>query len=169
MKTGKINKTKNKFIQITSYTPIINHRGDWISSGELKCYLSLINREIIVPIHTFTDLASIPKYLRSIFTVNGPHRLAAIVHDYLYRVGGRLPGITLSRETIDKIFLELMLMPRRVVYEGYNAEIKKCIERENLLDFFNSDKPLVTKWKAYLMYYGVKIGGESRFQKINDK
>lgn len=66
----------------------------------------LDNGEIIyIPKGFKTDLASIPGILQWIpgFSVNGPHRIAAVLHDYLYTVQG------LSRAECDKIFLEAMI------------------------------------------------------------
>jgi len=60
---------------------------------------------VVVPVGFKTDLASIPRvpFLRSMFMVNGLHRAAAIIHDYLCRL-----GMGFSRKTADKIFLEAM-------------------------------------------------------------
>lgn len=50
-----------------------------------------------------TDLASIPRIFRFLIIKNGRHRAAAIVHDYLCRL-----GLDFSRITADKIFYEAM-------------------------------------------------------------
>ena len=49
-----------------------------------------------------TDLASIPRPLRLIFEVNGKHRKAAVLHDWLYK------SKELSRSKCDELFLEAM-------------------------------------------------------------
>ena len=56
-----------------------------------------------VPCGFTTDLASIPRPLRIIFSVNGRHRGAAVLHDYLY---GKKP---VKRRQADRIFYEAML------------------------------------------------------------
>lgn len=57
---------------------------------------------IAVPIGFVTDLASIPRLLHPLIPVNGRHRAAAILHDYLYA------SQTTSRAEADAIFLEAM-------------------------------------------------------------
>lgn len=46
---------------------------------------------LIVPAGTLTDLASIPRFLRSLptFDPNGPSRRPAVMHDWLYADGKR--------------------------------------------------------------------------------
>lgn len=61
---------------------------------------------ITVPVGFNTDLASIPKLLRSIIDVNGNHRESAALHDYLYATHG-LAGL-FTRKDCDKIFNEAM-------------------------------------------------------------
>jgi hypothetical protein len=59
-----------------------------------------------VPAGFITDLASIPRLLRSVFNVNGRSREAAVLHDYLYCSQG-LNG-WLSRAQCDRIFRDAM-------------------------------------------------------------
>lgn len=58
---------------------------------------------IVVPEGFITDLASIPKIVRNIIDVNGSHRAAAIIHDYLFVVQDR------SLAETNAIFKEAML------------------------------------------------------------
>ena len=57
-----------------------------------------------------TDFASIPTMFQNIIKVNGKHRLAALMHDYLYSVKGRLTngGRVLNRKQCDQLFLQGM-------------------------------------------------------------
>lgn len=61
-----------------------------------------------------TDLASIPRPLRLLFSVNGNHREAAVLHDWLYANKGKIVNerngqkTTLCRASSDKLFLEAM-------------------------------------------------------------
>lgn len=57
---------------------------------------------ITVPVGFRTDLASIPQVFQSIVPVNGRHRSAAALHDYLFVIQDR------SREDVDAIFLQAM-------------------------------------------------------------
>lgn len=73
---------------------------------------------IVVPPGFVTDLASIPQIAQAIYPVNDKHRLAAVVHDYLYTIQDR------SRAAADLMFLEAMAAcdvrwtQRRVMYRG---------------------------------------------------
>jgi hypothetical protein len=71
----------------------------------LVYYSDLVGAEIIVPATFQTDFASIPWFLHSLIQVNGAHRRAAVVHDYLCVYGKEL-GIKQSKA--DRIFLEAM-------------------------------------------------------------
>jgi len=55
-----------------------------------------------VPADFETDLASIPRVLRIRFSVNGKHRRAAVLHDYLYSIKFA------DRKTCDMIFKSAM-------------------------------------------------------------
>jgi hypothetical protein len=57
---------------------------------------------IIIPAGFLTDLASIPWWLRWLFSVNGKHRSAAILHDYLFTVQ------IYDREQTDALFMKAM-------------------------------------------------------------
>jgi len=59
-------------------------------------------REITVPAEFPTDLASIPRIFRIAFPVNGKHRKAAAVHDFLYANHCK------SRKWADLMFLRMM-------------------------------------------------------------
>lgn len=59
-----------------------------------------------VPRGFITDLASIPRVLRTVINVNGKSRQAAVLHDYLY-CGQGLTG-ALSRAECDRIFRDAM-------------------------------------------------------------
>lgn len=77
-----------------------------------------------------TDFASIPRFFRRIIAVNGPHRLAAVLHDYLYFKKGKVNGHPqLSRGTCDRIFFEAM----------------KTLK--------------VPMWQRHAMYRAVRLGG----------
>lgn len=57
---------------------------------------------IAVPEGFLTDLASIPRLAQWIIPVNGTHRRAAILHDYLFVIQDR------DRASVDRLFLEAM-------------------------------------------------------------
>jgi hypothetical protein len=76
-------------------------------SGKWKLEESLIfaltdYKFIIVSQGFITDLASIPKIFQSFVSVNGKHRRAAIIHDWLYVTQ------KVTRKEADLIFLNAM-------------------------------------------------------------
>ncbi len=77
------------------------HGDDWRLVLPL-IYLRADYTAITVPAGFITDLASIPRLLHPLIPVNGRHRAAAIVHDYLYATQ------TLTRAECDAVFLEAM-------------------------------------------------------------
>lgn len=64
---------------------------------------------IDVPQYYCTDGASVPAAARVIIERDGLWRAAALVHDWLYANGGKLPGITLTRDQCDFIFYNIMI------------------------------------------------------------
>lgn len=74
---------------------------DFILVGEL-IYVTRAGEVIVVPDGFTTDLASIPRMFHWLIPVNGRHRSAAIVHDYLFVIQDR------PREQVDLIFLQAM-------------------------------------------------------------
>ena len=134
---------------IPAYFPILDGKGHWVSQEGLGIYSSEQDMDIMIPAGAKNDLASIPFMFRTLFPVNGTHRLAAAIHDYLYEKKGKLPGHTLmTRKQADDIFLEFMLIPRNKVRDAYVWDAIRP-----------SDKPTVPRWRAYLMYLAVRAGG----------
>jgi hypothetical protein len=94
-------------------------------------------RLIRIPKGFTNDLASIPRVFRLLIPVNGKHREAAVLHDYLYHSKGliycrrRFLPVRYTREESDKLFLEAMI---------------SCA---------------VPVWKRNLMYWAVRVGGRA--------
>ena len=93
-----------------------------------------------VPVGFRTDLASIPRWLWPIVAPFELSLAAPIVHDWLYANGGRtnVLAVTVSRETTDRIFFELM-------------------RREN-----------VWWWRRALAYRAVRLFGAKHWKPIHD-
>lgn len=106
-----------KFIKVPTFDIYDEDSGEWCEdeqfwlAGEM-IYLSDLEGEdgtpvlVTVPKGFLTDFASLPRWpsiIRSIFRKNGKHRPAAVVHDYLCRLGKEFP-----RLLADAIFLEAM-------------------------------------------------------------
>ena len=62
----------------------------WTLTTELTYYVGFEgnSEKIVVPEGYVTDLASVPRWLWSIFPPFGKYLNAAIVHDYIYSTGG---------------------------------------------------------------------------------
>lgn len=89
----------------------------WILLAPLM-YLRKCGRPIVVGEGFVTDLASIPRLFRVMLDVNGKHRKAAVLHDYLYSFQ------EFTRKQTDKIFLHAMescgviWWRRQAIYQG---------------------------------------------------
>jgi hypothetical protein len=115
-------------------------RFNWELLEELAFESALLGL-ITVPVRFVTDFASIPRILWRILPPIDIHRMAAIVHDFLYReqpLFGGYPGgepKRVTRKQADLVFLEAM----------------RAID--------------VPEWKARVMYAGVRAGGWLTFRK----
>lgn len=79
--------------------------GEFILIAPLIYYSDILRRELTVPHGFKTDFASIPQLLQWLIQVNGKHRPAAVVHDYLCgREVQKMLGIT--QRTADKVLRE---------------------------------------------------------------
>lgn len=87
-----------------------------------------------VPAECETDLASIPRWLRWLFSPDGPWAQAAVLHDFLYREN------LVSRWMCDRIFYEAM----RVIDDSARK---------------HGNKPRVHFWQRQAIYWGVRMGG----------
>lgn len=88
---------------------LIGESGKWELATSLIYFSRIIDNQIEVPAGFVTDLASIPVFFKRVIGTNGNHRLAAVIHDYIYSKKGNiewLPAIT--RKTADEIFFEAM-------------------------------------------------------------
>lgn len=92
-----------RFIQ-TAALDIAPVSGSWITSRPIVYYSDIAQRAIAVRMFFETDLASIPVLVRPLIPVNGQHRNAAVLHDFLYR---NQPEWC-TRLLADQIFLEAM-------------------------------------------------------------
>lgn len=95
----------SKFIA-TSALDIAAGVGEWVTVSPIVYASDLVNKFIEVPAGFTTDLASIPSVFRILIPVNGRHRLAAILHDYLYQDH----PAWCTRSIADRIFLEAMVV-----------------------------------------------------------
>lgn len=110
-----------RFIAVANFDIYDEETGKWAEpdqwwlDGEMIYQSSLLGEDgkpvlVTVPDKYPTDLASIPNFpplLRTLFIQNGRHRPAAVVHDFLCRLGLEFP-----RRLADKIFLEAMKLCR---------------------------------------------------------
>lgn len=73
-----------------------------------KAVFNVWSMHIVVPKDFPTDFATIPQMFQNLIKVNGKHRLAALMHDYLYSIKGQLPTRVLTRKQCDLAFLQGM-------------------------------------------------------------
>lgn len=92
-----------RFIQ-TAALDIAPVSGKWVTAGRVVYWSDIADRIITVPVFFETDLASIPALVQPLIPVNGYHRLAAVLHDLLYRERPKW----CTRKLADQIFLEAM-------------------------------------------------------------
>ena len=76
----------------------------WMTHGLLVYLSDVAGRTITIDSGFETDLASIPRSFHWLIPVNGKHRLAAIVHDWLY---AKAPAWC-TRKVADQVLLEAM-------------------------------------------------------------
>lgn len=63
---------------------------------------------ITVPKGFKTDLASIPRIAMSIIPVHGKQTRAAVIHDWLYVMGGKVSEGTFTKKQADELFRDIM-------------------------------------------------------------
>lgn len=64
------------------------------------------DKEIVVPAHFTTDLASVPRIFWLFISPIGKHSIAAVMHDYIYSLGCEL---NIHRKEADMMFYYVML------------------------------------------------------------
>lgn len=157
-----MNDIQSRFIKIPAYYPVVDGKGDWISGGELIFYYAPLNINISISKFSVNNLASIPWFFRRVFNINGPHRIAAALHDGLYGGDYCADGLILTRQQCDQIFLEAMTVSKNSILRSYPATIETSIGLHTG-KYFDDKEPVFPKWKAKLMYKAVRLGGGSSF------
>ncbi len=75
-------------------------------------FVYLVDGElIVVPSGFETDFASIPRPIWNLLPPTGKYGKAAVVHDYLYVMGGKIPevpGRVFTKKEADRMFLDAM-------------------------------------------------------------
>ena len=79
----------------------------WLVLNDLT-YQRDIKEFITVPRGFITDYASTPRFVWLFMPKSGEYDPAAVVHDFIYVMGGVLPGKTYTKADADHIFLETM-------------------------------------------------------------
>ena len=141
-----------------TYTPIPDGKGSWVSDSPLHVKSERIG-EFVIPKGAHNNLASIPKPVRSIISVNGPHRIAAIVHDYIYHMNGVLPEMHVTRKQADDLFYDVMRVSRNNYYRALSDNAKLSIVQNDLEERFLTHKALVDGVTARTMWSAVRAGG----------
>lgn len=116
----------SEFLKVPSLR--IGDGDGWITRSDTIYRSSMLGYDITVPGGFKTDLASIPRGFRWLISVNGKHRKAAIIHDYLYFEKGAIKDRNaLSRKECDQVFEEAMKvcgvgwLTRKTMYSAVRA------------------------------------------------
>lgn len=80
----------------------VRREGGYLLLKQFAYYSNLIPSPVVVPAGFVTDLASIPRLLRWVFTGHGKSREPAVVHDWLYHQLHR------PRKEADQVFREAL-------------------------------------------------------------
>lgn len=153
-----------KFIKIPSYYPVPDGKGHWVSDAPLIFYSKKLNLEFYIPAGAVNDLASIPRFARNLVPVNGPHRIAAALHDFVYEVNGYMNERVLTRKEADSLFLEAMLTLKMDYVDAIPITVKRNLQANGLLQCFLNSEPLVTPFIANTMYKAVRVGGKGYWE-----
>jgi len=103
---GKLRVSKSKFhneLDVRAYK-----KERWKLLHEYAYTTQILHEyptKITAPGGFITDLASIPKIVRSLIPQVGKHRGAAVIHDFLYSTSDKH---SYSRLQVDRVFLEAM-------------------------------------------------------------
>ncbi|AUN95393.1 DUF1353 domain-containing protein [Pseudazoarcus pumilus] len=120
--------------------------GEWVLHAPFVWQTD--DERIVVPEGFRTDLASIPRLFQGLIPVNGRHRRAAVLHDYLYVVQDR------SRSAADRLFLTAMesvgvrWSQRWVMYAAVRVG--------GWLPWLRSDRELRTDPRHWLARHGIE-------------
>ena len=102
---------------------------------------------VVIPKNEVTNFASIPQGFRAFISVNGAHRLPAILHDYLYSKAGIIRVIQVIDGAGGYFDLD---EPQGIYYSRKDADKEfRCAMRAEG----------VGRFKASSMYRGVRIFG----------
>ena len=129
-----------------AFTVDRKHAGEFRLASSMMYGWALMLCVVHIPVGFETDFASIPRFLRFVFSVNGKHRLSAVLHDFLYRSGGVI--------RVDASFID-----------GVVAATVETVEvrytRKDADDEFYRDMLAagVGRLQAYSMYQGVRAFG----------
>lgn len=156
-----------KFRAIPDFFPVPTGGGHWVQTGYMLYYSAIIDDQIKTPPGSVNNLASIPIPFRNLFNPNGPHRLAAVLHDdplYAYQglisVASAVGEMRLDRKTCDAIMFEAMLTTKHDYYLALSHSQKWLLDKAGFKDkFLNIHDPLVKPWMANCIWIGPRIGG----------
>lgn len=136
---------KSKFIKVPPYSMLPDGKGEWISEGEMIFYSARFDKYLEAPSGSVNNLVSIPWLFRRIFAVNGPHRPAAALHDYLFETHG---------------FYDAMRTIKKDYFDALGAITRHRIRQSGRVHLFeNVSSQFVDSVTAWCMYQGVNIGG----------
>lgn len=115
------------------------------------------NCVVEIPAGFVTDFASIPVPLRNLFSINGRHRLPAVLHDYLYNEAGKIK----KEESYSVVEGPVPLaLTRSVTYTREDADLAFLMAMKH---------EGVSTFKAHLMYHAVRMFGGVHLKRTGGK
>ncbi len=100
-----------------------------------------------VPTGTMTNFASIPRGFRNVISINGGHRLPAVLHDYLYETAGKITvkAIINSDNSVTKLDTKCTIYYTR---KEADQEFKRAMKQEGVTGVIRG-----------MMYHAVRMFG----------
>jgi len=148
---------KSRFLEVPSFWPVPDGKGHWVARDRIVFYSDRYDCTIYIEAGSLNNLASIPWIFRRMFAVNGPHRIAAALHDPLYELKGVTVNRTFSKKECDLLFYDAMLASKRSVFEAYSGIGKLYVGNANLKSPLMDDSPTVNPMIAKLMHAGLRV------------
>lgn len=94
---------KAHYITTLALIPPHGESDEWEVEHDFAVYSEVMDRVVVIPKGSRTDLASIPRFLPWIYAIMGGRATwPAVIHDFLYRT------CLVPRQTADKVLAEFM-------------------------------------------------------------
>jgi hypothetical protein len=144
------------FLEIPSMWPIPDGKGHWITRERLVFYSGRFGVNIIIEAGSVNNLASIPWLFRRLFSINGPTRPAAMLHDPLYELEGKVLGRDFTKDECDLIFYDALVCTKRSVFDSYPHLCQGYLEKREMAENMLTYDQVCPTWLAKTMLKGLQ-------------